>query len=157
MPGRGPLPKSADRRVRTNRDPIGTRIIEAPPAAKQRLPRDLLADEEEWHPATIRWWNRWGKSPLSDTWTLVDWSELEACALLHHEFVKRRTFALAAEIRLRMQKFGATPEDRARLRVVFADADERDAKRPAAAVGSASRERFADLHVLPSLPAASSE
>ena len=38
-------------------------------------------------------------------------------------------WTLAAEVRLRVAKFGATPEDRARLRMVFADADEKDDKR----------------------------
>ena len=47
-----------------------------------------------------------------------------------------------------MAKFGATPEDRARLRMVFADADEKDEKRAAKSGGSA-RERYGKLTVLP--------
>jgi hypothetical protein len=95
----------------------------------QDMPDDLLEFGEHWHPATARWWKRWSESAITADWTPVDWSELEACAVLHHEFMKKRTFTLASEIRLRMAKFGATPEDRQRLRILLADADERDEKR----------------------------
>jgi hypothetical protein len=142
MAGRGPAPKPSDRRARRNADPVPSRVIENWQSERKTLPDDLLNDGEEWHPATVRWWLRWLESPLSATWTEVDWSELEACALLHHEFMKRRTFTLAGEIRLRVAKFGATPEDRARLRIVFADADEKDSKRPETPT---SRDRFAGL------------
>jgi hypothetical protein len=154
MAGKGPAPKPSGRRVRTNSDPIPSRVIENWQADRKELPNDLLPDGEVWHPATVRWWQRWLMSPLSEKWTEVDWSELEACAVLHQEFMKKRTFTLASEIRLRVAKFGATPEDRARLRIVFADADEKDAKRPAP--GSASRERFGDLRMLPGAGAAGS-
>lgn len=90
-------------------------VVAFQPVGKQAMPDDLLGPEESWHPATVRWWDRWASSPLVGTWTAVDWSEFEACAVLHHEFMKKRTFTLASEIRLRMQKFGATPEDRSRL------------------------------------------
>lgn len=98
-------------------------------APQQAMPDDLLGEGEAWHPATIRWWDRWSSSELAKDWTFMDWSEFEACAVLHHEFMKKRTFTLASEIRLRMEKFGATPADRARLRIVFADAEEKDEKR----------------------------
>jgi hypothetical protein len=52
---------------------------------------------------------------------------------------------LAAEVRLRVAKFGETPEDRARLRMVFADADEKGEKRAAAKRGKASRARRGPL------------
>ncbi|MBT0771823.1 hypothetical protein KIH74_22975 [Kineosporia sp. J2-2] len=153
MAGRGPAPKPSSRRVRTNGGPTPERLIEHTPTFPRELPDDLLEYDEVWHPATIRWWNRWCESPLIETWSEVDWSELEACAVLHHEFMKKRTFTLASEIRLRVAKFGATPEDRARLRIVFADADEKDSRRQAKP-GLSSRER---LGVLKSLPSASSE
>jgi len=53
-------------------------------------------------------------------------------------------------VRLRVAKFGATPEDRARLRMVFADADEKDEKRLAKQQqGQSARERYGNLRVLP--------
>jgi hypothetical protein len=48
---------------------------------------------------------------------------------MHHAMWSKGQWTLAAEVRLRVAKFGATPEDRARLRITFADADEKDEKR----------------------------
>lgn len=132
MAGRGPAPKDPDHRARTNAQPVGQRVIEVPALAPMPLPADLLPDGDVWHPATLRWWDRWCKSPLAANLPSVDWSELEACAVLHHEYMRKRTFTLASELRLRMGKFGGTPEDRARLRITLADADEKDSKRPVA-------------------------
>lgn len=128
-------------------------MVEAEGVAPAALPMDLLPDGDEWHPATLRWWRRWRESPLAENLPAVDWSELEACAVLHHEFMRKRSFTLGSELRLRMAKWGATPEDRARLRISIADADEKDAKRPAA---PSSRERRGSLRALPT-PKASGE
>jgi hypothetical protein len=132
MAGRGPRPKPVERLAghgAAKARAAGLQVVPLQRARRQRLPADLLGEGEAWHPATVRWWNRWSKSALAADWTPVDWSELEACAVLHHEFMRKRTFTLASEIRLRMAKFGATPEDRARLGIVFADADEKAEKR----------------------------
>lgn len=147
MPGRGPAPKDPKRRARANKDPIPARTIDADGVVgPQPLPDDLLPDGDDWHPATRRWWDRWCESPLAQTLLLVDWSELEACAVMHHEFMRKRTFTLASELRLRMAKFGSTPEDRARLRISIADADEKDAKRSPA---QSARLRYGDLRAVP--------
>lgn len=147
MAGRGPAPKPASRRARTNKDPIPSRVVEVDATAPMELPSDLLPDGDAWHPATLRWWSRWCESPLAQDLPAVDWSELEACAVLHHEFMVKRSFTLGSELRLRMGKFGSTPEDRARLRIQLATADEKDQRRPAVA-GSASRSRYGGLKVV---------
>lgn len=146
MPGRGPAPKDPRKRARANKDPIPTRIVEVDGIEPPELPDDLLPGGDEWHPATMRWWRTWCESPLAADLPAVDWAEFELLAVLHHEFMRKRTFTLASELRLRIAKFGATPEDRARLRIQIADADARDARRPQAP--PASRERFGDLRVL---------
>lgn len=148
MAGRGPRPKPADRRARTNKDPVAGRVVEADGEEPAGLPMDLLPDDEDWHPATLRWWARWCESPLAQNLPAVDWSELEACAVLHHEFMRKRSFTLGSELRLRMAKWGATPEDRARLRITIADADAKDEQRPAV---PSSRERRGSLHALPNV------
>ena len=89
----------------------------------------------------------WRRSPQADVMIESDWYFLLDTALMHDAMWSKGQWTLAAEVRLRVAKFGATPEDRARLRLVFADADEKDAKRPPAA--SAARERYGDLRVLP--------
>lgn len=147
MAGRGPAPKDPSRRARVNKDPIPARVVDAPSLVPMDLPGDLLPEGEEWHPATLRWWSRWCESPLAENLPAVDWSELEACAVLHHEFMRKRSFTLGSELRLRMAKFGSTPEDRARLRISIADADEKDSKRTGER--PSSRQRRGTLRALP--------
>jgi hypothetical protein len=72
----------------------------------------------DWHPATTRWWNHWRKSPQATRMlTQPDWDFLLDTALMHHWMWTRGNFELAAEVRQRVQQFGATPEARQRLRV----------------------------------------
>lgn len=112
-------------------------------AAAPELPEDV-----DWHPRTRAWWAVWAASPQADTFTESDWSFLLDTALMHHAMWADGKHLLAAEIRLRVSKYGATPEDRARLRMVFADADEKDEKR-AAKKPSAARERYGALTAVP--------
>lgn len=71
-----------------------------------------------WHPETVKWWNSWRKSPQAvRMMTEPDWRYLLVTARIHHEFWSTGDMAIASELRLREQKFGATPEDRSRLRV----------------------------------------
>lgn len=125
MAGRGPVPKAE--RVRRRDSPESRAVAESPAprstGVRRRLPNDLLPDGELWHPATLRWWNTWSKSLLTADLLDVDWCELEACAVLHHEYMRKRTFTLASELRIRMAKFGATPEDRMRLKITVAEPD----------------------------------
>ena len=79
-----------------------------------------------WPARTREWWAMWGDSPLSAEFTSTDWSELLDTALLHARFWNGQ-LSLASELRLRVAKFGATPEDRARLRITFAQADAAEA------------------------------
>jgi len=147
MAGRGPAPKDPAKRRRRNADPIASNTIQVAPTEPMELPGDLLPDGEVWHPATLRWWQRWCESPLTDNLPAVDWSELEACAVLHHEYMRKRTFTLASELRLRMAKFGATPEDRARLRIQLdlLDGDEDSSIDPGSATVTAIASRRARL------------
>jgi hypothetical protein len=100
--------------------------------------------EFAWPARTLEWWTMWRDSPLSATFTSTDWSELLDTALLHARFW-RGEVKLAGELRLRVAKFGATPEDRARLRITFAQADEAEAKQPQTPAGAAARARRGPL------------
>lgn len=96
----------------------------------------------EWHPRTVDWWDTWKRSELAKDFTASDWSFLLDTALMHHAMWSKGQLTLAAEVRLRVAKFGATPEDRARLRITFADADEKDDKRRSRRVGEDARKRY---------------
>jgi hypothetical protein len=142
MAGRGPAPKPASRRARTNSDSgKALTVLRFEHAAAPELPEDV-----DWHPRTVAWWAMWANSPQADTFTETDWSFLLDTALMHHAMWSKGQWTLAAEVRLRVAKFGATPEDRARLRMVFADADEKDEKRAAKA---SARDRRGALKALP--------
>lgn len=87
------------------------------------LPDDALGSDEHgqpihWHPRTIAWWDAWRASPQGVRMvTDVDWQFLLDTARMHHEYWTRGRWEFGAELRLRVSKFGATPEDRARLRL----------------------------------------
>lgn len=134
MAGRGPRPKDPSKRARRNADPVGLRIITAEPVRQPKLPVLFFPDEDgkkkrfAWPETTKRWWAMWNDSPLSEEFTATDWSELMDTALLHARFWSGQ-LSLASELRLRVAKFGATPEDRARLKIQFAAADEAEERR----------------------------
>jgi hypothetical protein len=74
----------------------------------------------EWPDQTRLWWETWRASPQASTFTDTDWSFLLDTAVMHAEFWLGNR-ALAGELRLRVAKFGATPEDRARLKMSIGD------------------------------------
>lgn len=151
MAGRGSPPKPASRRARSNKDPIPTTALRLVRATAPALP-DLGYDKDglkiEWHERTVNWWMIWSRSELARDFTETDWSFLLDTALMHHAMWSKGQWTLAAEVRLRVAKYGATPEDRARLRITFADADEKDEKRGARQV-SAARARRGALKAAP--------
>ena len=139
MAGRGPAPKDPSKRTRRNVDPVATRVIQVSPDAQPTLP-ELMPNGEPWPLQTRDWWAMWAGSPLSDEFTANDWSELMDAAVLHGAYWAGDV-KVAAELRLRVAKFGATPEDRARLRITFAQADEADERRTVPAQSAARTRR----------------
>ena len=127
MPGQGRMAKPASERARRNRDHIETQVIHVHSCPQPELPTFYVTVEArlveyEWPPRTRDWWDMWGRSPLTRDFTENDWDALLDTAVLHAEFWKGNT-KVAPELRLRTAKYGATPEDRARLRILFVQAD----------------------------------
>ena len=115
MAGRGPAPKDpAERRRRNEPEPLT--IVEADGQAHG----PELPDTYDWPAATLAWWETWRTAPQASTFTDTDWSFLVDTAVLHAEFWLGDR-SVAAELRLRAAKFGATPEDRARLKIAVGD------------------------------------
>lgn len=124
MPGRGPAPKDPNKRARRNSDKGHIiRVVAVEPMSQPPLP-----DWMDWPEATIEWWTMWGESPLSAEFTATDWSFLLDTAVLHAQLWGSGDVKVLPELRLRVAKFGATPEDRARLRIQFAAADDAEDK-----------------------------
>ena len=79
---------------------------------------------------------------MSGEFTDVEWNYLAETALLQNEFWNG-DMKVASELRLRAAKFGATPEDRARLRIQVVSANEAEAKAEDRGNLPSSRMRYA--------------
>lgn len=88
----------------------------------------------DWHPQTKAWWDTWRRSEMAPMMEPSDWDFLQDTALIHHDIWQNPKMSIAmktnalAEIRQRVAKFGATYEDRLKLRITFADASIREDK-----------------------------
>jgi hypothetical protein len=135
MAGRGPAPKDPDSLRRRNAAPTVKVVVADGATHGPDLP-----DSHEWPAATEKWWATWRASAQASTFTDTDWSFLLDTAVLHAEFWLGDR-SVAAELRLRAAKFGATPEDRARLKIEVGDpATSGAVSRPRA--GKGRRERL---------------
>lgn len=112
MAGRGPAPKGRRARDRDNHE---FRAIEAD--GELRGPELPDLPEDDWHPRTRAWWHTWRTSAQAQDFTPTDWDFLVDTALMHHTMWSKGRWEFAAELRLRAAKFGATPEDRLRLKL----------------------------------------
>lgn len=127
MAGRGPAPKDPTKRRRRNAADEETVIVSDDELRGPELPEGVLGvntktgELTEWHPMTQRWWQTWRESAQAQTFTDTDWAFLVDTALMHHSMWDKGQWTLAAEVRLRAAKFGATPEDRARLKLKVDD------------------------------------
>lgn len=95
---------------------------------------EFMPDGTEWPDHTLDWWDSWSTNPLTADYRMSDWLDLIDCAAIHGR-MWQGDYKAAAELRLRMARHGATREDRARLRIVFATADETERKAKAGAAG----------------------
>lgn len=111
MAGNGPAPKDPSKRRRRNAEPVPTTALQA-----DDVKRGPDLPPGPWHGQTIQWWENWRVSPQAASFLATDWDVLLETALLHTMFWKGDQ-RVAGELRLRVAKFGATVEDRARLRM----------------------------------------
>lgn len=115
MAGHGPAPKAPEDRIRRNKVAPMTVLTDDGEVRGPELP-----DTYSWPKATLDWWETWRRSPQAQGFTETDWSFLLDTAMLHADYwLGDRT--VAAELRLRAAKFGATPEDRMRLKLEIGD------------------------------------
>jgi hypothetical protein len=120
MAGRGPAPKATPL-ARAN-DEARKKSEFSQIRADGQLRGPELPEDLVWHPMTVRWWRTWRMSAQAQSFTATDWDFLLDTAMLHTAYWSGTT-TVAAELRLRVAKFGATVEDRMRLRVEAVGAD----------------------------------
>lgn len=163
MPGIGPPPKDPSARARNNPSPRAEDQLVLAEDGEIRgpdLPENFTLQEKwrdddrvwhtdyiehEWPEATKKWWDHWRKSAIAQTFLESDWDFLLETARLHAQFWLGDNKA-AAELRLRVSKFGATPEDRLRLRLSIEQTPKATPKEREAHE-SKSRKTYGHLHI----------
>lgn len=126
MAGRGPAPKPAHLRQRTNRK-AGASTLEAP--TNPRVSAIPNPDGRKWHPLTVKAWKHAWESPMASQWLETDADALGRLALLWDEFYKRPSADALKEIRLQSALFGLSPLDRSRLQWEVGRSEEAERKR----------------------------
>lgn len=129
---RGPSPKDMGTKVGHSGNKTPFRVVGLPSAEQPDLPsffRFFDASQGrtrkiKYPPETQRWWDTWTTSPLTDGFTDHDWQYLLEVSVINAKFwLGIDTLKCAAEMRQRLAKFGVTPEDRAKLRIITVTAD----------------------------------
>ena len=112
MPGKGPAPKA----VRSRPNDTARRQVEMKKLTDDGELRGPDLPEGDWHPRTLVWWDNWRRSPQAQHMGQVDWDFMVDTAMMHSA-MWNGDLKMASEVRIRVAKFGATPEDRLRLKV----------------------------------------
>ena len=132
----GAIPKNADQLANASsakKRAASLHAVVSEPTLAPDLP-EFMPDGSEWPDHTRVWWESWSQSPLTEDNRPEDWLDLIDCASIHGR-LWQGDYKAASELRLRMARHGATREDRARLRIVFATADETERKAKTGAAG----------------------
>ena len=127
MAGRGPAPKPAHLRQRTNKK-AGATTLEAP--ANPDIPKLVHPNGERWHKSTLAAWREFFESPMASQWLETDITGLVMLACCYDQFYKTGNLEILKEIRLQRPYFGLTPLDRSRLQWEVARGEEAERKRP---------------------------
>lgn len=126
MAGRGPAPKPAHLRQRTNKK-AGSAQLEAP--VSPEVPEIPNPDQRVWHALTLAAWRNAWESPMASQWLETDADALGRLALLWDEFYKKPSADALKEIRLQSALFGLSPLDRSRLQWEVTRGEEAERKR----------------------------
>ena len=102
-------------------------VISLPRRDKTLIGPELPKDKP-WHPRTREWWDMWRRHEIAPMLEETDWSVLMNAAVLHSEFwfgtlPPTQMVSYHAEMRRVTSMFGATVEDRLKLRMKFVDED----------------------------------
>lgn len=141
------IPKDDAVRQRRNAPPIPTTILNR--RTDDNLIGPELPKEYAWNKRTRDWWDMWRRSEIAPRLENSDWEHLLDTANLHNEYWSRtlslgNMVSYAAEIRRRVAAFGATLEDRLKLRIKFADTQEEE-KTELSKNGKSSVSSYKDL------------
>lgn len=142
MAGRGPAPKAS--RARKRDEPDTTLLVDDGGLHGPELPEGVLPDGDDWHPQTLALWDALRRNPLLVDEPDLGWQFLIDTALMHHTMWQKGRWEFASEVRLRVAKYGATPEDRLRLKVKILTPEDKPAESATPASATARRR---NLHI----------
>lgn len=126
MPSRrGPAPNPNARRRNTDHA-LGEHGLSFSSGEGRALPKSLSVETG----GAKRFWKTWASAPQTEHWLETDWAELELTTRIVDSFYQGNV-RLAGEIRQRVGRWGATTEDRARLRMNFDQQAEQEAAQAA--------------------------
>ena len=94
-----------------------------------------LPRNKAWSAQTREWWDMWRRHEIAPKLEPSDWMHLLDTALLHSAYwdgslKPSEMISSAAEIRRRVASFGATLEDRLKLRIKFAEPENKGSVHP---------------------------
>lgn len=120
---KGRLPQDRLSRVRDERrrEAETVTVEDTGALAGPELPEGVLPDGEAWHPQTVALWADLRRNPLLRDEPSLTWAFLVDTAMLHHRLWAHGEYRHAPELRLRLAKIAATPEDRQRMKVKIAE------------------------------------
>ena len=125
-----PARKDPAQRARRNPESRPFQVMELKPVPQPPLPSGFPYDGKrfKWPQITKDWWTHWAPevSPLTQGFTQHDWDYLLDTAVLHAKHWLGLDAKAAGEMRQRLSRFGVTPEDRARLRIILVDANTKE-------------------------------
>lgn len=139
MAGRGPAPKPG--RARRRDEAAVSEVVDSGELHGPDLPEGVLPDGAPWHAQTRALWQALRRSPLLADEPDLGWQFLIDTALMHHTMWEKSRWEFASEVRLRIAKYGATPEDRMRLKVKVVPADREPSKQETTPAGTTARRR----------------
>lgn len=94
-----------------------TSVTDTGTLAGPELPAGVLPDGESWHPQTLALWQELRRSPIMQGEPGLTWAYMVDTVVLHHMMWQHQEHRFAPELRLRLAKVAATPEDRQRLKI----------------------------------------
>ena len=146
--------KDPSERARRNAENRPFRIIEVAGVPQPELPPGFPWNGRriKWPQITLEWWSHWAKTPLNDGFTVHDWDYLIDTAVVHAKHWLGLDSKAGTELIRRLAKFGVTPEDRARLRIVMVTADNAEEQSRLAAERNAKIKMVGDTRRLTAIP-----
>lgn len=149
-----PKPRNARARANLDANPRIDLVFE--PGEQPDLPTQWIDAEGNlaeigWSALTLEWWADWCDSPQAKIFSRSDWRSLLSTAFVADAFYRTRKVQFAAELRMREAAFGATPIDRLRLRMAWAEDAERGFRASEAQEqqrAKEARKRYGTIHAV---------